>query len=317
VSNDYHREALKALDRLADGNPKLPWTYYYRIIFRRAVATRNLVEDADARLREDEDTVERLAGKRYGWMLMASAQKKMYAGELPAALKLLQSVIDSTDPPNWLAQCMAGETLACMGKKAEAFKAFDRAAQIAPEFEKGNILAWRGEMHLWLGEYPLAIEALDEALRRTAQYAHCWKGGALVASGRPLEALPVLERAIAISPWDLEAKAWRGEALHRLGRHREALEQLSFPPGETKSANGYWHVLRGLIRKALGDSAGLREEVGVLSSTLFSKRPDWRQVLGPASLDSDDEIVKALEGILSRSRGLRRGSIHERMLWMP
>jgi hypothetical protein len=115
----------------------------------------------------------------------------------------------------------------------------------------------------------------------------------------------------------LEAKAWRGEALHRLGRHREALEQLSLAPGETRCANGYWHVLRGLIRGALGDAAGMREEYALLASTLFSGcAPEALKRLGLPASGSDAEIAAALETILTRSRGLRRGSIHERLVWL-
>ena len=312
----YHRVALAALGRLADAKPKLPWAHYYRIILSRAVAARSLAGGDDPGLRDDERRVELLAGKRYGWMLMEGAKKRLYAGELPAAIKLLKAVVHATDPPNWLAQCMVGEALVCRGKTAEAFEAFEAAERIAPEFEKGNVLAWKGEMLLWLGEYPRAMGALDEALKRSSQYAHCWKGGALVAARRPLEALPVLERAISISPWDLEAKAWRGEALYRLGRHREALEQLALPPGAPESPNPYWHVLRALIRRALGDASGLREESAFVSRFFSSAPAGARKKLGLSDAGSDDELAAALENILSRSRGLRRGAYHERAAWM-
>jgi tetratricopeptide (TPR) repeat protein len=316
ASDDYHRLALAELGRLADAEPRRPWAHYYRLILSRAVAARRLSGGEDAGLRDDERRVERLAGKRYGWMLMESAKKRLYAGEFPAAVRLLKAVVDATDPPNWLAQCMVGEALVCRGLTAEAFAAFEAAERIAPEFERGNVLAWKGEMLLWLGDYPRAMDALDEALTRSSQYAHCWKGGALVAAGRPLEALPVLARAVSISPWDLEAKAWTGEALHRLGRHREALEQLALPPGAAESPNPYWHVLRGLIRRALGDARGLREESALVSRFFSNAPPVALKKLGLSAAGSDDELAAALENILARSRGLRRGSFHERSAWM-
>ena len=317
VSEEYLGKALAALGRLARENQKLPWTFYYRGILSRAAAGRRPAEGADLLLRGDEARVERLAGERYGWMLMESAKRRLYAGELPAALKLLKSVVHATEPPSWLAQCMVGEALVCAGKGAAAFSAFEAAEAFAPEFEKGNILAWKGEMLLWRGEYARALEVLDEALKRSSQYAHCWKGGALVAAGRPLEALAILERAIAISPWDLEAKAWRAEALHRLGRHREALEQLALPRGEASSSNYYWHVLRGLIRRALGDAPGLRAEYALARTSLLANFAAGarlkRRLAAPAS---DDALAAELESILASSRGLRRGAPYESLVWM-
>ena len=313
---EFHRRALARLDRLARTRPKAPWVYYYRIIIYGAMAAKEFREDTERVLRPDHERIRRADDARFGWMLMESAKRRLYAEDFPEAVKLFEAVARSTQPEGWLARCLAGEALVCQGKIPKAFAAFDAAERAAPEFEKGNVLAWRGEMRLWLGQYTEAISDLDQALTRSAQYAHCWKGGALVGAGRFGEALPILERAIAISPWDLEAKIWRAEALHHLGRHDEALEQLSDPTGDTRSPIIYWHALRGLIRRALGDAAGPREEYRYVEK--------WRRTvalvregLGLASIRTDDEIAAVFESLLTRSRGLRRGGDYERRSWMP
>jgi len=315
ASTEYHEKALAELDRLKKVQPKLPWASYYRIILLRADAARKFRDGAEELLAADHAAVEAAPGERYGWMLMETAKKRFYAGEFPEALRLLRAVVRSTVPGGWLAQCMIGETLVCQGKVPEAFAALREAEAMASEFEKGNVIAWTGEMRLWLGEYERALESLDDALTRSAQYAHCWKGGALVCLKRYPEALECLDRAIAISPWDLEAKIWRAEALYRLSRNAEALEQLRLPPGE-KSPVIYWHALRGLLRRALGDAAGLREEFETVSRSGWGSADYVRKRLGLAAADTDEDRAKILEGLLTFSRGMRRGGNHEGLSWM-
>ena len=315
---EFHRRALAGLDKLAGARPKLPWAYYYRIIIFKAMAMKQYRPDTDKVLSPDYEKLGRLAGERYGWMLMENAKRRLYAADLTGAVKLFETVARSTEPESWMARCLAGEALVCDGKAAKALAAFDAAERAAPEFEKGNVMAWRGEMRLWLGQYAEALSDLDAALTRSAQYAHCWKGGTLVALGRYDEALPVLERAIAISPWDAEAKIWRAEALLRLGRPREALAQSAEAEGEVGPPSLYCSVLRGLARRALGDANGLREEYEALL-TQSEWSPAAAYVCEKVGLDearTDDEIALVLEGILTRSRGLRRGAVYERRSWL-
>jgi hypothetical protein len=93
---------------------------------------------------------------------------------------------------------------------------------------------------------------------------------------------------------------------------------LSYAPGETRSPVVYWHVVRGLILRALGDAEGLREEYLYAASHGKERSPVAfvSRELGLTSDLDDGQIAAVFERVLKRSRGLRRGADYERCSWM-
>jgi tetratricopeptide (TPR) repeat protein len=305
---EYLRGAVRALGRRIAVSPAQPWGYYYRSILLKCLAEKTGREPGP-RIKEDHRRIKALAGERYRWMRMETAKQFLYEGNLERALEEFKPVVGSCDPGNWVAQCQIGEILLCLGRPREAEKAFESAEVFAPEIDRGCVLAWKGEFYLWRGLYSRALRCLEEAARRPAQYVHCWRGGALVRLGRHEEALPVLERAMAVSPEDIEARIWRGEALYRLGRYREALKHLDSLLARLGDSNFYAHVLRGLVHGRLGDPRAMRRDFKALPSDVAAHMGVGKKELSEAGME------RVLERILVLSKGVRRGG-YERMVWM-
>ncbi len=95
--------------------------------------------------------------------------------------------------------------------------------------------------HLEAGRY---AEALAQAGERPAI-----RGAARLLLGDPAAALADLDRALKLEPRDVEAALWRGEALRRLGRNREALETLD------QGLKEWAYSLRGHLNRALAKLA--------------------------------------------------------------
>jgi tetratricopeptide (TPR) repeat protein len=120
-------------------------------------------------------------------------------------------------------------------------------------------------VRLWLGDAAGALRDLDEAAKGGARYAFAWRGAAKIAAGRAKDALPDLDRALALKPWDLEALVWRGEVRRRLGRRAQALEDLNAAVELTQNAWPLCH--RALVHADAGDDAALLADFEEISSS--------------------------------------------------
>ena len=307
----YHRRALERLTALAAAKPRSPWFPYYRVIFASSLATRlrdaaGSVERAalEKLVLADAAKVRRLAGKSVAWMRVEPAKRFLYDGKLREALAEFRLVADSV-PENYVARCQAGEILFILGRRKAAVAAFEEALRAAPERSKGDVLAWRSELRLWLGDFEGAVASADEALARGHQYGHCWKGGALVKLGRFAEALVVLDRAVAVSPWDMEARVWRSEALLRLGRHAEAAAEAETVVADRAGANQFGHMLLYLALDALGDPARARGAIDARAKDL------------PVAMrfETAKDLRALFERDLARAGGMRRWD-YSRAAWM-
>lgn len=313
-SRRFHQAALSSLGRFIRSNPHSPWGYYYRVIFLKSLqdkATRaGLISSHWGRMvKRDLQSLGRKAAPRHGWMLMEKAKESLFTMDFPAALREFRLAAGASEPASWYARCQSAEILACMGRVDSAREEFARAEREAPQRELGNVLVWKGEFHLWIGEYRRALRCEEEGLRRGHQYAHCWMGGALLKLGRPGPALKALDRAVAVSPWDLEARVWRAETLLRLERAEEALRQAQ--EAVAGGENFYGRLLRALARAALMDWKGCRRDYVDFPAAFKSY---IQSHLG--DLSSNEDLVKGLEWVLERSRGVRRGG-PSLYAWLP
>lgn len=273
-------EHLKVLGGLR--SPKQPWTDFY---------IGSLSQDP-----KRFGSVLSAPRLRYGWMLQRAGAVSLRAGDFKEAISLLKAA-----PIDWRAYGFLAEAYLCLGRRAAAQDAISRTVAKAPELERGEAMAWRGELDLWLGNYQQALRELKLACAFNGRWGWCWKGATKVLLGRPHEALRDLDEAIRICPEDREAYVWRGEANRILGRHRAALRDLSREPV------GLWGLVnRALVWAALGDRTKFRRDFAAVPDVVhnYARRR--------ARAKSPEAVLKAA---LKLARGYRRDDYHQ-AIWM-
>jgi tetratricopeptide (TPR) repeat protein len=291
VKPEHRRRA----DEYVRAHPRSPWGYYYRGFLAG---------------REGLDDLRRLDSfpfKRYGWMLYRAGQQFLCQQLYKEAIVYLRRAL-ACRVVDWRAHSFLAEAYLCLRRVPEALDALDKARETAPRSELGHAMAWRGAFMLWLGRYGEALDILEWACRLGGEHSECWRAAALIQLGRVNEALPVIERAIALDPDDREALVWRGEAKRLLGRHREAVKDLSREPA------GLWALMnRGLARAELGDVAGLKKDVSGLSREVIG-HIERRARLAP--LNGGARSMRALlTAGLRLAKGFRRDD-YAYAIWM-
>jgi tetratricopeptide (TPR) repeat protein len=300
----YIARAMEALNLFVDRFPSSPWGYYWRDVFKDIFGLN------DGHLGDLERL--RRAPERFDWMRCHIGYRDLFREDFPRALAELRTAAAASKPGDWAARCLSGEALACLGDLRGAMKAFSAAARAAPPEQAGSVLAWKGAVLLWSGEYAPALEATRAAAASGAGFAHCWLGGCLVKLGRFEEALSPLRRAIELTPYDAEARGWLAEAYLRLGRLEDASREIELAMnGFQRYCSFHLRAVDGLVRSARGDREALRKAL-VDIPRRFVEEIKRRTDL---DLDTDDGARAALESLLDLSRGVRRGS-YENRIWM-
>ncbi|NUW36282.1 tetratricopeptide repeat protein [Nonomuraea sp. SMC257] len=92
-----------------------------------------------------------------------------------------------------------------------------------------------GDEHEALPYYEKALE-MGASDRRVTWTNY---GSTLRVCGRPEEALAAFDKGLEESPGDHGLRTFRAMALHNLGRHREAVQDLLSLLAETKQVGGY------------------------------------------------------------------------------
>jgi len=291
---------MKALRDLEDG-PMAPWVAYYRGLLERGL------EGSRHWLGRSE-----LFTGRYAWMNVMIGRFLALQGDWEPAAERLELGAAAAGMRDWRAYTCLAEVHLCLGRKAAARRALTRAVACAEsDFQRGEALAWRGEIRLWLGDYEAAIEDLAKAETLGSSYAQTWKAGGLVKLGRLDEALAELDAVVDHGPVDGETYLWRAEAKRLMGRRDEALEDLAkTPPG------WFWagvnralaHAGAGRDAEAVREAAALSQEVTAplrVAAGLPASGPlDWRG------------WKKTLESAVGASRGYRRDE-YRQAVWLP
>lgn len=142
----------------------------------------------------------------------------------------------------FLGRCQVG-----CGDLAQGLRQLTRALQLDPANAYAH--AWRGEAARRLGAFRRALADLDEALKRDPadRWARIWRAQTLVQSGRIEEGLRDFDLALQ-TPEQRYAAAhvWKGEALWKLGRRREAeasFRRAFILDGKCKPAKDWMHRL--------------------------------------------------------------------------
>lgn len=301
----YDRRAhLRSLSHLVKSAPS-PWAYYYRGLVRGAEGA-SLEEN-----KEDLAYLSRLSNfkpSRYGWMNVRAGQAYLNAGQCDKAARILRRAL-KYKPIDWTAHGYLAEALLCLGLPAAARKEMRRAQAAAPKKERGQVLAWRGELELWRGHYDEAFRLSQAACGLGAIFAFCWRGAAKLKQGKPREALKYLDQAVKLHPIDLEAYVWRGQAKWELGLLRESLEDFNRAPDWIWSRCG-----RALVRAALKDYQGMKEDFNFLPGSMAAYLKK-KAGFPPGKALNVEEMREILKLGFKLSRGFRRNG-YGQMLWM-
>ena len=124
-----------------------------------------------------------------------------------------------------------------------AEEAMNRAYAIGPRHREVN--AGRGYVLFFRGDIELALAAFDAEVETNPgnALAHVWRALMLISLGRPEEALPSVERGIALSPRDVDLNVFYRTMAHAdfsLGRFDEAVAWSQRAVSHTpKYAKGY------------------------------------------------------------------------------
>lgn len=285
---------IDVLSRLA-ARARTPWPFFYRAVLLSACG-----EHGSEGAFED---VVRFSRRRYGWMWLEVGRARMARSNFAGAVEAFGIALASVKPEDWKIRAYRGQAAMLLGKRGMAFKDFDAACRVAPASERGEAIAWAGEMHLWRGSYALAKRLLDEAVALGALYAYGWRAGARLGLGDVTGALADADQALRLYPNDQESRVWRGEALRILGRHAEALDVLGRAPV------GVWaRVNRALAFAALGDAQRARADYDLLPNALVSAaRKSLKSRRG--------RIKEILERCLALARGMRREESYAQAIW--
>ena len=164
--------------------------------------------------------------ERQGAALFRRGRFRMRAGEIEEALGDFNRAID-----------LLPDYAEALVSRAECLEMLGRAEAAQPDYAEARRL-WAAERtgapdrsYIWRqqGRLTFEVESYELALGRikTGSYPHSAVGNALMAHGRPAEALRAYEAALKIKDKDAALLALKGEALSALGRHRAAIDAFS------------------------------------------------------------------------------------------
>lgn len=291
----------------ARGGGHAHWFAYYR-----AVLLGLLSRPADAAA--EYGRIERLDPVRYSWMRQAFVVVSLELLDLRGAVAICRSILEHC-PDHWWVRCRMAEAHLAQGARTAGLREFARAEATADASARREVLTWRGEVLLWLGDYRAALAKLDEAIALGAKtFTYGWRGAARLKLGDLKGAVEDLDRAVALDAKDMEALVWRGEALRLLGRHVEALRDLDAFVADCPGCC-WGRFNRGLVRSALGDEEGMADDYAQVPSrvTSFIRR---RLGLPEDRTPCRAEMRKVMAAGLEMGRGIRRWEGYVNMIWM-
>lgn len=260
-----------------------------------------------------------MGNARYGWMFKQTGRSMLFS--VPpdyGGAREAFSLALASPPPEGDAFGRMAEVELCLGRETAAMTWLERGMKACPD-QAMELMAWRGELKLFTGDYRGALSDLEKALSGNAYYAATWLALALLKTGRTQKALAMAESAVRRNPMDGEALVVRGEIRCAAGDFAGAGCDLR------KALRGgfpYCHELwAGLNLLRLNLLAG--KPVAALQ-TLRTMRRLIRGA-GPAeevcrglsdSAGSPAGLLSAVERLFLMARGCRRDEAYLFPVWM-
>ncbi|HEX3987582.1 MAG TPA: tetratricopeptide repeat protein [Acidobacteriaceae bacterium] len=169
--------------------------------------------------------------------------------------------MSAIDPDSMLAHDVSGEVMEDMKNYQGALVEYKKAAAVAPadtgaHYHLGN-LYWK------LSQWDDALQQLNLVLKDDPWNCQAWAqvGNILVdQKAQPDQGLEDLNRALRQCPDLAQAHVDRGDALVKLGRNREAIQDLQTAERENPS-DPMPHFFLSRAYKALGDSGQMKTEM--------------------------------------------------------
>jgi len=231
-----------------------PGLEHYRIFLRGAL--RYYAGDYDGAL-SVFDKLPPLPPARYGWMRFPAGLAALYTQDFERALREF-SVSEKAGVSRVTSMGRLAEVHVCTGRATAGLKKMREAQKLSPLWARAGLLAWEGQLLLFIGRYKESLKPLSEGGRLGDDAAWCWRGAALTRLGHYKEALVDLDRAVELFPTDWEARNWRAEALRLAGRSAEALADIEAVLAH--GPNNWAYLGRALLRDDKGDGKGMRED---------------------------------------------------------
>jgi len=198
--------------------------------------------------------------ERRGQALFRVGRTHMRSGEIEQAITFFDQALALL--PNYAEAAAArAEALDMLGRLDVAHSDYQRARELwaaqrpgAPD--RSYLFRQRGRFTFEVDSYELALLRV-----KTGSFPHLAWGNALLAQGRPAEAIVCYDRALKLKQNDPDLIALKGEALSMQGKYREAIKAFdtalaanpkaveiinahgiaSAALGELDNANGDWH----------------------------------------------------------------------------
>ena len=196
--------------------------------------------------------------EQQGQALFRRGRYRMRVGEIEDALadfdRAIELLPDYAEARISRAECldMLGRVDAARPDYVEARRLWAAERTGAPD--RSYIWRQQGRLTFEIESYELAQERI-----KTGSYPRSAVGNALLAHGRPADALRAYEQALKIKDKDPALLALKGEALSVLGRHRSAVDAFSASlktvprAPETLSGRAIAYAALGRIDKANAD----------------------------------------------------------------
>jgi serine/threonine protein kinase len=218
-------DAIQMFHRALDFEPdsalvlaSLGEAYWLRFEDWRLLSSREEAERAVNRAYElDPDLPEVLTARALGYMI----ESKYYAAKADLEMAL------ESKPELYIAWLYLGEVHQNLENYAEGLEAIRRAMTLEPANVRITIRL--GLFHQHFGENDEAFRYFEMATELNPDNFHAWNnlGAAYLYTGRYEEAVPVIQRALAVTD-SAFTRSNLGTALYSLGKYEEAIAQYEY-----------------------------------------------------------------------------------------